>query len=80
MKPIENVPTLEPFAVLLPDAKRMLGFGRSKIYDEIGRGNLEAVKDGKNILITVRSIRSRQQNLPAAQIKAPTRQRAKASA
>lgn len=46
-----------PFAVNIPTARKVLGGkARSAIYDEIGLGNLDAVKDGAKTLITVESI------------------------
>ena len=66
--------TLEPFAVPLKEARRLLGdMSHSRIYDIIGRGELEAVKDGGKTLITTRSIRARQEALPRAKIKPTVR-------
>jgi len=63
---------LEPFAVVMKTARNLLG-GRaaSTIYDMVGRGELDAVKDGKRILITMASIRRRQEGLPRAKIGPP---------
>jgi hypothetical protein len=52
-------------------AQALLGFGRSKLYEELGKGNLDAVKDGARTLITVESIRRRQASLPRATFKPP---------
>jgi hypothetical protein len=57
---------LEPFAVSVKEARRLLG-GKSAagLYQALAHGELEAIKDGKKTLITMRSIRKRQQSLPA---------------
>ena len=61
--------SLEPFAVKIPEAGRLLGNKcRSEIYEEIKAGLLEAVKDGRRTLITVRSIRALQQSWPPAKL------------
>jgi hypothetical protein len=62
---------LEPFAVDIPTTKRLLSKCRSRIYDAIGDGDLDAVKDGKKLLITLESIRRFQAKLPRATIKPP---------
>lgn len=49
----------------------ILGIGRSKLYEEIGNGKLDAVKDGNQTLITTKSILAYQEKRPAAVIKAP---------
>jgi hypothetical protein len=66
--------TVEPFAVPLKEAQRLLGdMSHSQIYNVIGRGELEAVKDGGKTLITMRSIWARQESLPPAKIRAAAR-------
>jgi hypothetical protein len=52
-------------------AQAALSIGRSKLYEELGKGNLDAVKDGPRTLITTESIRRYQANRPAAAFKAP---------
>jgi hypothetical protein len=60
----------EPIAVPIKEAQRLLGDkSRSEVYIAIGRGELDAVKDGQKTLITVASIRRRQAALPPAKIK-----------
>jgi hypothetical protein len=57
---------IEPFAVPVKEAKRLLGNkSGGSLYAAIARGELEALKDGRKTLITLRSIRKRQQSLPA---------------
>lgn len=60
---------LEPYAVSVKTARELLG-GKSHagIYEAIAKGELEALKDGGKTLITLRSIRNRQQSLPPAKI------------
>jgi hypothetical protein len=60
---------IEPVAVAIPEAMRLTGRSRSGLYDAIGRGELDAVKDGSRTLITMASIRRRQAALPRAKIK-----------
>jgi hypothetical protein len=52
-------------------AQAALSIGRTKMYDELGRGNLDAVKDGPRLLITTESIARYQANRPPAVFKAP---------
>jgi hypothetical protein len=63
----------EPFAVSLKEAKPLLG-GRSfsSIYEMLAKGELDAVKDGKRTLVTLASIRRRQEALPKATFGPPT--------
>src|SRR5215469_11725301 len=52
-------------------AQAILCIGRSKMYDELGRGNLDAVRDGSRILITTESIARYQAQRQPAVFKAP---------
>jgi IS30 family transposase len=64
----------EPYAVSLTEARRLLGdMSHSRIYEVIGQGQLEAIKDGQKTLVTMRSIRARQESLPPAKIRAQVR-------
>jgi hypothetical protein len=64
------------YAITIPDAQIKLGRkSRSGIYQAIGRGLLDAVKDGDRILVTVESIRRFQRSWPRANIKAPSARR-----
>ena len=68
----------EPFALSVKDARPLLGNRSfSSIYEMLNRGELEAVKDGKRTLITLASIRARQEALPRAEFGAEPRRRAK---
>jgi hypothetical protein len=62
-----------PFAVPIADAQKILGRkARSQIYEAIGRGELEAVKDGNKTLVIVSSIISYCSRMKSAKIKPPT--------
>jgi hypothetical protein len=70
MPEIRDQPELKPFAVPLPVARKLLGGkSRSEIYKAVGRGELDAVKDGKRTLITTASIERRQTGLPRAEFR-----------
>lgn len=58
----------------VPDACRQVGCGRSKLYELIGMGELEAVKSGGTTLITDASIARYLAKLSPAEIR--TRPRA----
>ncbi len=47
---------LRPITVRIPDALRMTGLGRSKLYELISSGDIEAVKIGRCTLIPVESL------------------------
>ncbi|MBF9150386.1 helix-turn-helix domain-containing protein [Novosphingobium jiangmenense] len=47
----------EPLAVRIPDAVRMTGIGRSKLYQLIASGELETVKIGRCTLITLDALK-----------------------
>jgi hypothetical protein len=64
-------PVLEPYAVKVPIALKLLGCCRSRLYELIGEGKVSALKDGKSLLVIVPSIRAYQHALPAAVIKPP---------
>ncbi len=63
--------TLKPFAVSLRETERLTAKSRSSIYEAIGRGELDAIKDAGRTLITIESIERRQAALPRATIKPP---------
>jgi excisionase family DNA binding protein len=48
---------VEPLAVSVNDAARVLGLGRTSIYAMIGEGRLETFKLGRRTLIKTASIR-----------------------
>jgi hypothetical protein len=78
VRPPQDDGALRPFAVPIPEAKRLLGNkARSDIYVAIGDGRLSAIKDGNRTLVTVESIDRYMKSLPSANIKpaAPRRPR-----
>lgn len=48
---------LEPLTVRIPDAVRMTGIGRSKLYELIQSGDIAIVKIGASTLIPIESLR-----------------------
>ena len=46
----------EPICVRINDAARMIGVGRTKLYELIAAGEIEAVKLGKSTRITTASL------------------------
>ena len=48
----------EPLAVRIPDAVRMTGIGRSKLYELIASGDLETIKIGRCTLVTVAALKA----------------------
>jgi hypothetical protein len=68
---LKSLGPMRPFAVTIPDAQQILGRkARSQIYQAIGRGELEAVKDGAKTLVVVASIVRYCGQMRPAQIKA----------
>lgn len=49
-------PQLAPITVRIPDACRMIGIGRSKMYGLIQEGRIETVKLGTSTLVVVDSL------------------------
>ena len=60
--------TVDPILVSIPDAARILGVGRSTVYELMARGDLDAVKLGARTLIVVTSIYNKAAALPRAAI------------
>jgi excisionase family DNA binding protein len=48
---------LEPLTVRIPDAIRLTGICRSKLYELIASGDLETIKLGRSTLIPVDSLK-----------------------
>jgi len=55
----------EAIAVTINDACRILGLGRSKIYDEINAGRLPVRKAGQRTLIRMSDLRAYIDSLPS---------------
>jgi excisionase family DNA binding protein len=49
---------LQPILCSIPDAAKALGLGRSKVYELIGEGRLEALTIGRRRLVRVESVRA----------------------
>lgn len=49
-------PPVEPICVKVNDAARMIGVGRTKLYELIASGEIEVVKLGKSTGITTASL------------------------
>jgi excisionase family DNA binding protein len=49
-------PSPEPICVRINDAARMIGVGRTKLYELIAAGEVETVKLGKSTRITTASL------------------------
>lgn len=49
---------LEPLAVRIPEACRMIGIGRSKLYELIADGTIQIVKIGSITVIPVSQLRA----------------------
>jgi len=58
-----TAPPIEPITVRIPDAIRMTGLGRSKLYELIASGDIETIKVGRCTLIPVASLRQMIDNL-----------------
>jgi excisionase family DNA binding protein len=50
-------PQIEPLAVRVPEALRLTGIGRSKLYELIKSGDVETVKIGTATLVRMASLR-----------------------
>lgn len=51
-------PPFEPITVRIPDACRMIGIGRSKLYELIAEGQVGVIKLGAVTLIPVASLKA----------------------
>jgi len=49
--------SVEPISVKIPEAVRLTGLSRSRIYELMGTGEIEFAKIGSSTLILVRSLR-----------------------
>jgi hypothetical protein len=62
----ESLVTIEPFAVRVPEAMRLDGCRTTEFYRRLKAGEYESFVDGSVRMVTVRSIRARQQRALAA--------------
>ncbi|MET1755689.1 helix-turn-helix domain-containing protein [Novosphingobium sp. RD2P27] len=52
------MPMMEPLAVRIPEACRMIGIGRSKLYELIADGTIEIVKIGSVTVVPVSQLKA----------------------
>ena len=55
---MSDLPTLEPISVKIPQAVRLTGLSRSRIYELMKSGDIEFAKVGSSTLILVDSLRT----------------------
>lgn len=60
---------LQPILYTMEGAQAASGFARSRLYEEIGAGNIQAKKAGRRTLIVGDSLRAYLANLPRAEIR-----------
>lgn len=53
----DSITRLEPLAVDIPEACRLTGLGRSKLYELLSAGEIPSVKVGKRRVVPVASLR-----------------------
>ena len=53
---MKTAPSPDPICVRVNDAARMIGIGRTKLYELIAAGEVETVKLGKSTRITTSSL------------------------
>jgi hypothetical protein len=68
-----------PVYMKINDLTKVIGLGRSRIYELLGEGKLTAKKSGRSIVVETRSALAYMRDLPPARI-APSRKSAKADA
>ena len=54
---MSDLPALEPISVKIPQAIRLTGLSRSRIYELMKSGDIEFAKVGSSTLIMVESLR-----------------------
>ena len=59
-------------AFSISEAAALTSICRSKLYDAIARGELEALKDGKRTIITAAAIQKYMENLPRLTLNRPS--------
>ena len=57
-KSLHSKPQCDPITVRIPEAIRLTGIGRSKLYELIASGDVEVVKIGNCTLIPMTSLRA----------------------
>lgn len=56
--PANEVELIEPISVRIPEACRLTGIGRSKLYELIASGELEVIKIGAMTLVPMAGLRN----------------------
>ena len=56
--PQPRTPSLEPISVKIPEAVRLTGLSRSRLYELMASGDIEYAKVGSSTLVLVESLRS----------------------
>jgi hypothetical protein len=54
---VKAAAAIEPITVRVPVALQMLGLGKTKFYELLGRGDITTIKVGRTTLVVVSSIR-----------------------
>lgn len=62
---------MDAFTLTIEDATRVSGLSRSRLYEILARGEIEARKAGKRTLIVAESLKSYVERLPPATFRAP---------
>lgn len=60
--------TLAPITVRIPEATRMLGISRSRVYELITSGDIEVIKLGRSTLVPVAGLYALVQRLREEQL------------
>jgi excisionase family DNA binding protein len=63
-----NRSSLEPITVRIPEATRLLGISRSRVYELITSGDIEVIKLGRTTLVPVAGLHALVQRLREQQI------------
>lgn len=54
---VQAPPPIEPISVRIPEAVRLTGLSRSRLYELIGTGKIEVAKVGASTLVLYASLR-----------------------
>ena len=63
--------SLEPLVVSVQEAERITGHGKTRLYEELAKGNIIAKKSGTRTLIIFDSLRKYIKALPNATFRKP---------
>ncbi|WP_346770434.1 helix-turn-helix domain-containing protein [Sphingomonas sp. AOB5] len=65
---LHNLSSLAPITVRIPEATRMLGISRSRVYELITSGDIEVIKLGRSTLVPVAGLHALVQRLREEQL------------